>query len=239
MKTWSGVFYEYHAACDLVMLSDPSFGNVGLEVHMRTTLQYQYSFIESVAIKLGESLLEISSYGHYMLDGISNAELPATLSKNAYPVTRATVNDKEHRFEIVVDKEQDHKIMVKTFKNFVSITFSLPLPGSVGMLGEYKTGIKLGRDGNTVIEDPLEFGAEWQVREWEPKLFQASRFPQYPETCILPKPVAESRRLGGSLVSKDAAEEACAHFSNKLDQEHCVFDVIATGDLEMAQAGAI
>ena len=41
------------------------------------------------------------------------------------------------------------------------------------------------------------------------------------------------RRLGSTIAAK-AAEEACAHWGDNKDT--CVYDVMATGDLEIAQA---
>jgi hypothetical protein len=43
------------------------------------------------------------------------------------------------------------------------------------------------------------------------------------------------RRLEESSITQLAAEKACAHWGQGKDD--CVFDVLATGDLEMAEAG--
>ena len=92
----------------------------------------------------------------------------------------------------------------------------------------------LGRDGTTILNDPNEFGQEWQVRTDEPKLFQNSeRSPQYPQQCVLPDVKSVGRRLGHSVALK-AAEEACAHWTK--NKKECIFDVMATGDLEVALA---
>ena len=95
----------------------------------------------------------------------------------------------------------------------------------------------LARDGTTELSDPNEFGQEWQVRTHEPRLFQNSeRYPQYPQKCVLPDLRAAGRRLGHSLAL-EAAEEACAHWTK--NKNECIFDVMATGDLELAHAGAL
>jgi hypothetical protein len=57
---------------------------------------------------------------------------------------------------------------------------------------------------------------------------------------MLPPPMQASqlrRRLSeSSLVSQLAAEKACEHWGEGKDD--CVFDVLTTGDLEMAVVGA-
>jgi hypothetical protein len=50
------------------------------------------------------------------------------------------------------------------------------------------------------------------------------------------KPSRLRRRLSESSVTELAAEKACAHWGEGKDD--CVFDVLTTGDLEMAVVGA-
>ena len=74
------------------------------------------------------------------------------------------------------------------------------------------------------------------VRDFEPKLFDAPRTPQYPMGCIMPDPnKKENRRRLGETVAKDAAMKACEHWGEA--KALCVADVMAMGDLEVAQAG--
>ncbi len=72
------------------------------------------------------------------------------------------------------------------------------------------------------------------------KRLQAARLPQHPNVCILPSPKQASqlrRRLSAtSLADELAAEKACEHWGEGKDD--CVFDVLATGDLDMAMVGA-
>jgi hypothetical protein len=78
------------------------------------------------------------------------------------------------------------------------------------------------------------------VLDTEPNLFQTVRFPQHPNVCTMPTPVQASqlrRRLSEtSSVDELAAEKACEHWGEGKDD--CVFDVLTTGDLEMAVVGA-
>ena len=119
------------------------------------------------------------------------------------------------------------------FENTTSADFG----GSIGLMGEYGTGKFLGRDGTTLIQDPIDFAEEWQVLDTEPKLFQATnREPQHPRKCVRPqKKVEGRRRLGEPTVARDAAEKACASWGDA--KESCIYDVMATGDIELALAG--
>jgi len=51
-------------------------------------------------------------------------------------------------------------------------------PGS--LVGSYTTGDKLARAGETILNNPIAFGQEWQVHATEPKLFHSLEGPQQP-----------------------------------------------------------
>jgi hypothetical protein len=102
-------------------------------------------------------------------------------------------------------------------------------------------GDMVARDGKAVMNDANAFGQEWQVLDTEPSLFHTVRLPQHPkQVCTLPTPKQASqlrRRLSEpSSVDHLAAEKACEHWGEGKDD--CVFDVLTTGDLEMAVVGA-
>ena len=103
-------------------------------------------------------------------------------------------------------------------------------------MGSYHKGEKLGRYGVTVYDNDRAFGQEWQVLVAEPKLFHVVEGPQAPQLCKMPTDADIKRRRLGSSLSEAAAEKACAHVTNEDDREWCVFDVLATGDAEMAGA---
>jgi len=210
-----------------------------------TLLLLKYvAFIESAAIKIGaEDVLQVSSFGQYSVNGVSNADMPAILS--GYPVEHIQKGEDDHTFEITLgNKEYLH---VSTHKNLVNIKFELApdsdldFADSVGLMGSWKEGIRLARDGLTVINDDNAFGQEWQVRgDMDPKLFMTDRSPQYPDKCEMPSPKKANqrgRRLGEGISDEDA-EKACAHLKEGEGFEPCVYDVLATQDLSVAQAGA-
>ncbi|CAB9524215.1 expressed unknown protein [Seminavis robusta] len=108
-------------------------------------------------------------------------------------------------------------------------------------MGKYMSGKLVGRDGVTVFEDHNEFGQEWQVTDKDPQLFQAMDVaPQYPEKCILPDPASRDQVRLGSSVARQAAKKACDQSEHHFYKDHieaCIFDVMASGDVDIARAG--
>lgn len=112
--TWGGESYDYQGGCDLVLVSAPKFANdMGLNVHLRTTTRYDYSYIESAAIQIGPDVLEVSSFGDYFFNGVEGAGMPSVMASD-YPIAHTILNTKQHLFEIVLT-ETDY-IQVKSFK---------------------------------------------------------------------------------------------------------------------------
>jgi hypothetical protein len=197
------------------------------------------SFVSSAAVRVGTDLLEVGSQGIYHLNGLAGADLTSKFGGFEFLHTQPT--DKQHVFEVHLGNRE--RIKVKTYKDFVSVLFEQAKPEhfgqSVGLMGAFETGHMIGRDGKTVIDDADAFGQDWQVLNSEPKLFHTLRFPQHPQVCTMPTPTQATsqlrRRLSESSVDELAAEKACEHWGEGKDD--CVFDVLTTGDLEMAVAG--
>ena len=60
ITTWINEHFEYHGQCDLVLAKDPEFADgLGLEIHIRTKLVRFWSYIKTVAIKIGNDILEV------------------------------------------------------------------------------------------------------------------------------------------------------------------------------------
>jgi hypothetical protein len=239
-KTWSGEWYDYMGECDMHYIHAPNFTpTMALDIDIRTKIRYDYSYIESAVAKIGDETFEVTSFGGYFLNGVANADLPATLS--GFPIVHSQPSEKIHLFEIHVTAEE--KIVFKTFKDWVSVKIehgaAKRFHGSSGMLGEYETGRMLGRDGNTVLKDPVDIANEWQVRKDEPLLFMSRSGPQHPQVCRLPDAAMKNarRRLGEGSISLEAAQVACAGWSVET-RDACVHDVMAMGDLDLALAGA-
>jgi hypothetical protein len=242
-KTWRGNHFDYHGECDLVLIKSKKFeSGMGLDVHIRTKIRRSMSYISSAALRIGNDLLEVESQGVYWLNGVLNAApLPAEFSGFAFSHTQPT--DKQHVFEVHLGGRE--RIKVKTYKDFVSVLVengqNKHFGDSAGLMGDFRKGHMIARDGKTVIDDVNAFGQEWQVLDTERSLFHTLRLPQHPQqVCTLPPPMPASqlrRRLSeSSPISELAAEKACEHWGKGKDD--CVFDVLTTGDLEMAVVGA-
>lgn len=217
--------------CDLVFVQAQE-----LDIQIRTKERFGYSFIESVAIKIGEQdVLEVGSYGVWFLNGVEGAYLPQKMD-DQYLVTHTLVNKKRHEFTIELSKNET--IVVSTFKDMVNIRIdnaSVEHFGhSKGLMGSYPDGNLVGRDGTAIFSDHDAFGKEWQVLESESGLFQdKTRSPQHPQTCYMPSPPTKQGRRLGEGTAVEAAEKACEHW-NEETKDMCIFDVLATGDLEVA-----
>jgi hypothetical protein len=240
-KTWAGKRYDFHGECDLILFQSTKFkAGLGVDLHIRTTMRREMSYISSAALRIGTHVLEVQSKGVYYLNGVMGAAMPNKIS--GFPIAHSKPNKKQHAFH--VDLGDGESIKIKTYKDFVSVTVdgaqSKDFGDSVGLMGALKRGLTLARDGSTVLLDHNAFGQEWQVLDTEPKIFQTARLPQHPQGCTMPLPAAKPsrlrRRLSESSVTELAAEKACAHWGEGKDD--CVFDVLTTGDLEMAVVGA-
>ncbi len=142
----------------------------------------------------------------------------------------------------------------KTGMLFVDVTGYFP--DGEGLLGASSTAAAdddhqhssrklLARDGKTdLFGEWNAHGEEWQVRpSLDSKLFQKNRAPQYPAGCSYEvsqqhKAHLRRRRLMDSgmdkVVEGNIARNVCAHASAK-HKQFCIDDVMATGDLEIAE----
>jgi len=205
----------------------------------RAKARFEYTYIQSAAIMIGDDILEVSSYGDYLLNGVSHVDLPIKIGAEKYSLTKVAKNDHDVTFNIEVS-ENDH-IQVKAFKDLVSVRFigaeEEQFYDVVGIMGNFQNGTRLSRDGLRVIEDDNEFGQEWMVRPGQdPKLFHFQ--PTHTHQCLMPSAVKDARRRLGESISVEAAKKACEKLGVSGAVEACIYDVIATGDLSVAQAGA-
>jgi len=249
VTTWTNEHYEYHGQCDLVLMQDPEFAEgLGLNIHIRTKLVRYWSYIKTVAIKIGNDILEIEGSADAE-DNMSrywiNYEYQGELEEFAgFPVTQKfPVVDKREYIIDLSSKYPGHSIKVALYKEFIRVKFGKTskeaFGKTVGLLGDYETGKTLARDGTTIMHDFTEFGDEWQVLPSDPRLFHESTYPQFPELCVKPEdPRGErQRRLDESAISIEQAEEACAKtLEDPLSIKDCVYDILATQDLGMAGA---
>jgi len=231
----------------MILTKDPSFADgLGLEVQIRTKLIRFWSYIKSAAIRIGDDILEVEGSVHEdeELNYWINLEYQGDLETvGGFPVEIHCPIKSKCWYEIdLSSKYPGQKIRLSFFKEFVSVDFNNgseeAFGRTVGMLGDFKTGKTLARDGVTVLDDFYEYGSEWQVLPFEDMLFHDVSEPQFPRRCIVPEDPRgdRRRRLDESNISEVDAAKACASIVDALDRKDCVYDILATQDLEMVGA---
>jgi len=247
-KTWKNEHFEYHGQCDMILLKDDNFANgLGIEVQIRTKLVRHWSYIKNAAIRIGTEILELEGSADPS-KGFRfwyNFEKGTELNDFAgFPVTFKSRSYSNYKSGLEIDLDSMYpgvKIVLATWKEFVRVDFKNPTEASfgnsVGLLGDFYTGKTLARDG-TVLDDFNTYGNDWQVLPTENMLFHIVEDPQFPKKCIEPEdPQGERRRrLDESSVTEEKAEAACASIADELDRKDCVYDIVATQDLEMVGA---
>jgi len=238
-RTWAGENFDFQGVCDLILVSNPSFGNgFGLDVHIRTKKTRSWSYVDSVAVRIGDDILEVTGgkKSNFWINSIQGNSDADGLVISKYPIKYEQLETNSNKF--IVDLGDDEAIILKTWNSFMSVNFANPkhknYVGSIGLMGNFPQGLMIGRD-NTIIEDFNVFGQEWQVLSTEQNLFHDIEGPQNPLQCEIPSSVEMRRRLLTSLVTVEAAEKACIGVNSE-DKELCIFDVMATNNQSSAGA---
>jgi len=241
-ETWTGDKFDYHGECDLVLMDNPNFmDGLGLKLHIRTTRISYYSYIERIALQVGEDVLEFANdVDKFLINGKQvepNRKYHKTLL-SGFLVRRGDKKSISVRLSKGNYKRGSPRIDFHArTTGFPAITVNSEgsdiFNGSLGLLGDYTTGKRMARDGKTVMgdEDPTNYALEWQVRDTEPLLFKEARAPQFPVQCIAPTKMM-GKRLGDSHMKKEA-EKVCANWGEEKDA--CIFDVMATRDIKVAK----
>ena len=251
VTTFAGEHFEYHGQCDLVLAKDPNFAEgLGLDIQIRTKLVRFWSYIKQAAIRIGDDILEVEGSGDlsetnplYWFNFDYQQQVEAV---GGFPlkITKGTGRSHKHVFEIdLSSKYPGQKIVIATMKEFVKVDFvnvsSEAFGNTVGILGDFNSGKTYARDHSTVIDDFIKLGNEWQVLPSDNMLFHDVSDPEFPKRCILPEdPRGERRRrLAESTITTEEAEAACAKgLKNPIDIKDCVYDILATQDLDMVGA---
>jgi hypothetical protein len=248
--TWKGEKFDYHGQCDLVLVKDPHFADgLGLDVQIRTKLIRFWSYIKQAAIRIGDDILEIQGTVdkndpnvYYWVNFEPQAPL-TTIGGFPVKLTAKKTSTKKRWFEIdLSSKYPGVKIVLGSWLEFVRVDFvnasEEAFGNTEGMLGHFQTGFTLARDGFSILDDYTELGEEWQVLPSDNMLFHDTVEPQFPQKCIEPEdPMGQRRRrLGEESVTLEQAEKACASLKSELDRKDCVYDILATQDLDMVGA---
>lgn len=248
-RTHGGEMFDFHGGCDLVLVDNPDFQDgLGMLIHVRTKIETWWSYVESAAVRIGDQILEIQGGDKaewLFTNGIANEDVVDGKWYNvkfAGHVMRFKKSGRNREAHLYLMNGE--KLMMKTYNDFVKVELGKDrsmYKGSHGILGRYPDGKRVGRDGETLIEDINTYGQEWQVTPDEPKLFhtyEGDFIVPAGQKCAMPTETLEkkelrARRLADGL-SMDQAEQACIHITDPMDHKACVFDVIATQDTDMA-----
>jgi len=254
---WYNEWWSYHGGCDLVFLQTKLHDtNENLLIHIRTTIHDTFSYISEVSLSIGSSIFQVISNDkiqkscseaklRYFLDGTENITLPSKIL--TYPLTISQEKDKDTFFGcskstvFTINLSGKDKIKISYLRGFLYVNVaasSLNFASATGLVGTWGKKGFIARDGKTIIDDPIAYAEEWQVRSGEPNLFKERKDPQHPTKC-LPPPSAEAtnrRRLGEDSSLRSMAEEACSTIENSMPKEMCVFDVMTMGDPNLASA---
>lgn len=244
---WNGESYDFHGECDLVLLENPSFNNgQGLHIHIRTKIQRWWSYIESAAVRIGDDTFEAKSgtsleERKYWVNGVEGHHFQTSRNLNftvgGFGGRFRAKNDHVIQYKFYLPDDQ--VLMIRSVKDMLRVEVEEPLAkdfhGGAGLMGSFDgSGALIGRDGETVFEDPNAYGQEWQVGPNDPKVFHTVGNVHYPEQCKMPDKSKTQRRLAGS-ISRQGAEKACAHVARS-EFKDCIFDVMATDDVDAAES---
>ena len=251
-KTHGGEMYDFHGGCDLVLLDNPDFlHGLGMLIHIRTKIETWWSYVESSVARVGDDTIEITGGNKVQwlyINGVANEPLVeskwyvARIGGLKLRYRQQSGNGEAHLY---FGDNKSEKLAMKTYHNFVKVDVAAHGSdyhlGSLGLLGRFPDGLRVGRDGETFIEDVNAFGQEWQVCSEEPKLFHSYEgewIVPAGQQCAMPeqslaKQKLRQRRLANGLPMEEA-EKACAHLESADDRKACVFDVVATQDVNMA-----
>jgi hypothetical protein len=225
------------------MTRSADFGpGLGLDVHARTSIVDTWSLISNAAVRIGDDIFEVVNDGTHYLNGKQNVDFPLMMA-GKYIVTKSvdvfksvgengdeTASDQEH---YTIELGNSQKITISNYRSMISVQVNAFFSDAEGMLGIHGKEGLIGRDRETVLENPNDMGAHWQINDQERMLFKEARAPQYPKTCILPS--VTSRRLRQSPERRRLAEVACSGVTGAMF-DFCIEDVSLTGDVLLANA---
>jgi len=225
------------------MVSNPNFHNgLGIDIHIRTKIVRFWSFIQRAVIRIGNDILEVegsqdTSKVSYWINYEPQGELE---DLGGFPVS---INDNKDHYTIDLDSlYPGEQIHLKTFKEFVGVKIigasESSFGNSTGITGDFATGNTYARDGSTVLNDYEILGQEWQVLPSDGLYFREVSRPHFPEKCYVPEdPRGErQRRLVESSVTEEQAEAACSQLEDEFSRKGCIYDILATQDLDMVGA---
>ena len=224
------------------MVHSDSFHGEGFDLHVRTTIDSFFSYIEAAAIRVGGHVLEVDSNKIY-LDG-EEVEAPVAFKStdNKHDYLYKVVETKKNKKFTALEADNREIVDFRFYKNYLTLSAKgteTDLYDAQGLLGSFQEGAMIDRDGKAFDRSFEEYAFEWQVNTLagDPSLFVTDRSPQLPyERCEMPTQARPARRLRADTALLKQAESACASaVGNANDFSLCVDDVMATGELGLAE----
>ena len=227
--------------------SDSFHDGTGLDIHVRTTIDSYYSYMEAAAIRMGNDVLEVNaSEMLFLLNGErihrlvdDDKSFLFDSGGRTYQFSLQEKHDKKRIYRLDLGATS---ILFKFFAHYLTVSVIggyEELADSVGLLGSRHDGSMFGRDGKPFELTFEDYGFEWQVNPAvDTILFQQDRSPQLPyEKCRMPTQARPSRRrlrASNTELYKQALE-ACSNVANGQENiDLCVQDVLATGEIGIA-----
>lgn len=212
--------------CDLVLLHSQG---MGIDVHVRTTRQASSSYVSAMAAIIGNHTLEVHK-DYYLFDGTLGVPIPRNVSGFSFQVE--TVHDKDSTVSIAsIQVDEITKLEISQGKAMVSVSVfgsNKRFGDATGLLGRLEDGARLARDGVRVLENPIDFGEEWQVIHTDPKLFLTRREPQYPTKCSFTSASRPNLR-GGNTNQDNGLNQFCLDMKLANEKEACIASLMSTG----------
>ncbi|CAB9506834.1 expressed unknown protein [Seminavis robusta] len=123
IMTFASEEFDFHAACDTVLLDNPNFRGVGMRIHTRTKLNTWWSYVEAAAIQIGDDVLEVKGGDQgfkFWVNGVEGRdETDIIFSPLKLKVHFKVVNS--HQLHVRIDLKGD-VIGLQTYKQFVKVT---------------------------------------------------------------------------------------------------------------------
>lgn len=228
------------------MAHSDNFHDAGLDVHVRTTIDTFYSYIEATAVRIGDNILEVSA-DKIVLNGEETkgpVEFMSADGKHTYlyHLTDSENNGKKQIFSLEADNEP--LASIRFYQHYLTVSVigsKKDFHDAQGLLGKFEDGSMVDREGAPFNSSFEAYAFEWQVNHLagDPSLFMdADRSPQLPfERCRMPtggRPARRLLRANNELYEKATA--ACsAAVTNDGDLDLCIDDVMTTGEVGLAE----
>jgi hypothetical protein len=260
--------FSFMGECDLILLSTPPTTGAdqknNLQVHVRTTIKQDFSYISGIAAKIGSHILEVKENGSLWMN--SDMVFSTKMTPEEQDETTRKVNDGLHFSVTQRYKGKQRKIVVYeiVLQNGVELVIRANLKnhmlfigtgngsifpdGTMGLLGSPKKPGFVTRDGVEIKtgQDMNAYSESWQVRpDIDTKLFMDSdRAPQFPSKCLYPESETVQASLrrrklmddNNNAVPKISLEAAteACKDMSEVKRNFCIEDTMHTGDLTLA-----